>query len=153
LRRKDKEIRDKNEIELIINKANVCRIALSDNNMPYVVPVNFGYRDKCFYVHSATEGKKIEIIKKNNNVCFELDIGHQILQGNSTCSTTMKYFSVIGYGKAYIIDDFEEKTKALKIIVDHYIPDTTHKYPEKLLKKLVIIKIEINKMTGKKSGY
>jgi len=153
MRRKDKEIKDKKEIELIINKANVCRIALSDNNMPYIVPVNFGYKDNCLYIHSATEGKKIEIIKKNNDICFEIDIAHEILQGKSACHTTMKYYSVIGYGKAYLIDDSEEKIKALNIIIEHYLPEIPHEYSEKFLKKIVIIKVEIDNMTGKKSGY
>jgi len=153
MRRKDKEIKDKKEIELIINKANVCRIALSDNNMPYIVPVNFGYKDNSLYIHSATEGKKIEIIKKNNDICFEIDIAHEILQGKSACHTTMKYYSVIGYGKAYLIDDSEEKIKALNIIIEHYLPEIPHEYSEKFLKKIVIIKVEIDNMTGKKSGY
>jgi len=153
MRRKDKEIKDKKEIELIINKANVCRIALSDNNMPYIVPVNFGYKDNSLYIHSATEGKKIEIIKKNNDICFEIDIAHEILQGKSACHTTMKYYSVIGYGKAYLIDDSEEKIKALNNIIEHYLPEIPHEYSEKFLKKIVIIKVEIDNMTGKKSGY
>ena len=153
MRRKDKELTDKKEIESIINKANVCRIGLSDNNNPYIVPVNFGYKDNCLYIHSAAEGKKINIIKKNNNVCFEMDINHDILQGKSACHTTTKYYSVIGYGKAYFIDDSDKKTKVLNNIMDHYLPDVPHKYSDKFLKKIVIIKVEINTMTGKKSGY
>ena len=153
MRRKDKEIKDKKEIELIINKANVCRIGLSDNNNPYIVPVNFGYKDNCLFIHSASEGKKIDIIKKNNNVCFEMDIDHEILLGKPVCHTTSKYCSVIGFGKAYIIDDFDEKIKALNIILEHYFPDVPHEYSDKFLKKIVIIKIEIGKMTGKNSGY
>ena len=62
MRRKDKEIKDKFEIETIINRAEVCRIGLSDDNMPYVIPVNYGYRNNCLYIHSASEGKKIDII-------------------------------------------------------------------------------------------
>ena len=144
---------DKNEVESIINKALVCRIALSDNNIPYIVPVNFGYRDNCLYIHSATDGKKVKIIKKNNNVCFEMDIGQEIVQGKTSCHSTMKYFSVIGYGKAYIINDSEEIIKALNIITDHYLPEPSHEYSDKLLKKIVVIKVKIDTMTGKKSGY
>jgi nitroimidazol reductase NimA-like FMN-containing flavoprotein (pyridoxamine 5'-phosphate oxidase superfamily) len=153
LRRKDKEIKDKKTIESIIKRATVCRIGLAKNDIPYIVPMNFGYKDNCLYFHSAPVGKKIEIIKKNNNVCFEIDIAHEILQGKSACHTTMKYYSVIGYGKAYIIDDSEEKIKALNIIIEHYLPEIPHEYSEKFLKKIVIIKVEIDNMTGKKSGY
>ena len=65
----------------------------------------------------------------------------------------MKYYSVIGYGKAYIIDDSEEKIEALNIIIEHYLPEIPHEYSEKMLKKIVIIKVEIDNITGKKSGY
>ena len=71
MRRKDKEIKDKEVIESIIKRATVCRIALSENNVPYIVPLSFGYKDNCLYFHSAPEGRKIDIIKQNNNVCFE----------------------------------------------------------------------------------
>ncbi|MFX1337359.1 MAG: pyridoxamine 5'-phosphate oxidase family protein [Promethearchaeota archaeon] len=153
MRRKDKEIRDINLINSIIKRANVCRIGMSENNIPYIVPMNFGYKDNCLYFHSASEGKKIDIIKKNNNVCFEIDIEHEISQGKSACHTTMKYYSVIGYGKAYIMDDFEEKINALNIILEHYLPDVPYEYSDKLLKNIVIIKVEVEKMTGKNSGY
>ena len=153
MRRKDKEITDKEEIESIINEANVCRIAFSDNNVPYIIPVNFGYKDNCLYIHSAKEGKKIDIIEKNNDVCFEIDIYHEILKGKSACHTTMKYCSVVGYGKAYLINDPEELISALNIIVENHIPESSHDYSDKLLNKIVIIKIEIDTMTGKKSGY
>ena len=113
MRRKDKEIKDKKAIESIIKRATVCRIGLAENDIPYSVPMNFGYKDNCLYFHSAPVGKKIEIIKKNNNVCFEIDIVHEILQGKSACHTIMKYYSVIGYGKVYIIDDSEEKITEL----------------------------------------
>ncbi len=59
MRRKDKEIKDEKEIESVISKCDVCRIALCENNSPYVVPVCFGYRDNCLYFHSASYGKKI----------------------------------------------------------------------------------------------
>ena len=73
MRRKDKEITDIKEIEEIIKKADCCRIALVDNDEPYIVPVNFGYERNTLYFHGALEGRKAEIIRKNNNICFELN--------------------------------------------------------------------------------
>ena len=151
MRRKDKEIKDKKELELIIRKANVCRIALSDNNMPYIVPVNFGYKDNSLYIHSATEGKKIEIIKKNNNVCFEMDIDHELSISEAPCSCSMKYRSIIGFGKAFIVEDLKEKQEALDVIVNQYFPNTIYQYNEKRIRDVLIIKVKINYMTGKKS--
>jgi nitroimidazol reductase NimA-like FMN-containing flavoprotein (pyridoxamine 5'-phosphate oxidase superfamily) len=153
MRRKDKEITDKNEIESIIEKATLCRIGLSENEIPYVIPVNFGYKDNKIYFHSAPMGKKIEILKKNNNVCFEIDIDHELVMSDNICNSSMKYRSIIGYGKAFFIDDLNEKRDALNIIMNHYTSNDSHDYNERLLKKLAIIRIKIHTMTGKKSGY
>ena len=153
MRRKDKEIKDIEEIKSIIKEATVCRIGLSNNNIPYVVPVNFGYKNNCLYIHSALEGRKIETIKKNNNVCFEIDIDHELLISEIPCKSSMKYRSVIGFGKAFLIDDLKEKREALNIIMEHYSIGDSHEYIEKLTNKVSIIKVEIESMTGKKSGY
>jgi nitroimidazol reductase NimA-like FMN-containing flavoprotein (pyridoxamine 5'-phosphate oxidase superfamily) len=149
---KDKEIKDQKEIEAIIQKATVCRVGLSENNVPYVVPVNFGYEDNCLYFHSAPEGKKIETIKKNSNVCFEMDVDQEVVRAETPCNWGVKYRSVIGFGKALLVDDLEEKRRALNIIVEHY-SDDSYEYPENDVRKVAIIRIEIHSMTGKKSGY
>ena len=153
MRRKDKEITDKEEIESIIERATVCRIGLSEDNLPYVIPVNFGYKNNNIYFHSAPMGKKIDMLKKNNNVCFEIDIDHEILISDDKCNSSMKYRSVIGYGKAILVDDLNEKRVVLNIIMNHYTTKDSHDYNERILKKMAIIKIEIDSMTGKKSGY
>jgi len=152
MRRKDKEIKDMEEIESIINKSNVCRIALSENNSPYIVPVCFGYKDNCLYFHSANEGKKIDIIKKNNKICFEFDDYSGLLISENPCDWDMKYYSVIGHGKASIIDDYEEKIKALNIIIEHY-SESSYEFPQKFIDAVTIIKVEIENISGKKSGY
>jgi len=153
LRRKDKEIKDKAEIESIIKRATVCRIGLSENNVAYIVPMNFGYKDNSLYFHSAPMGKKIEIIKKNNQICFEIDVDHELVLSELSCKATMKYFSVIGFGKAELITDFEKKQIALQIIMDHYAPKKKHEFSKKMIEQLIIIKVNIEKLTGKKSGY
>ena len=71
MRRKDREITDINEIETIIKRATHCQIGLVDNDEPYVVPVNFGYERNALYFHGALEGRKVELIQKNNKVCLE----------------------------------------------------------------------------------
>ena len=152
MRRKEREIKDKNEIESVIERAAVCRIALSDNNVPYIVPLNFGYKDNCLYFHSAPKGKKIDIMRRNNNVCFELDIDHELIESETPCNYSMKYRSVIGFGKAFFVDDFEEKRMALNTIMQHYSGDP-YEFSENQIKNVAVIKIEIDSMTGKKSGY
>jgi len=152
MRRKDKEIKDKEVIESIIKRATVCRIGLCENNVPYIVPLVFGYKDNCLYFHSAPEGRKIDTIKRNNNVCFELDVDCELVKSETACSWDMKYYSVIGFGKAFFVDDLEEKRKALDIIMEHY-SGNPYEYPTNAINKVAIIKVKIDSMTGKKSGY
>ncbi len=152
MRREDKGIEDQDDIEAIIQRAIVCRIAFSENDVPYIVPVNFGYKDDCLYFHSAPEGKKIEIIEQNNRVCFEVDIDQEVVRSATPCDWGMKYRSVIGFGKAFLVRDVEEKRKALNTIVEHYSGKPSD-YPESAISNVAIIKVEIESMTGKKSGY
>ena len=150
--RKDKEITGKKEIESILQRAEVCRIALSDNNTPYVIPVSFGYKNNCLYFHSAGEGKKIEILKKNNKVCFEVEYGISLLNAGKICDWGMKYCCVVGYGRAYFINSIDEKRRAMDTIIAHYTP-TSFKYADNELKNIAVIRIEIESIKGRKSGY
>ena len=153
MRRNDRAINSKEEIEAIIEKAQVCRIGLSENNTAYIVPVHFGYKDKCLYFHCATEGKKLDMLRKNNVVCFEMDIDHQTVKNtNNTCAWSAKYRSVVGFGKAYFIEDVQDKSNALNIITKHY-GAYWHDFSANELEKVVIVKIDINEITGKKAGY
>ncbi len=152
MRRKDKEIKDKNEIESVIRKSDVCRIALCENNSPYIVPMCFGYSDNCLYFHSAAEGKKIDMIKKNNRVCFEFDSHKGLTKSANPCDWDVKYHSVVGFGKAFFIENPEEKIRALNIITEHY-SGAAHEYRKNSFENVRIIKVKIDNITGKKSGW
>ncbi len=150
MRRKDKQINDITAIEDILSRATVCRLGLCENNQPYVVPLSFGYKDNTLYFHCAGQGKKLDILRKNNNVCFEIDIDCEIIKADQACDWGMKYKSVIGFGKAVFVEDAESKREALNIIVQNY-SEGVFDYSEEDVKKTVIIKVEIESMTGKKS--
>ncbi len=152
MRRKDKEVTDKGVIESIIQRSSVCRLALSDDNHPYVIPVCFGYSDHALYFHSAPEGKKIDILKKNNAVCFEFDIDHEIVAADHPCNWTMKYRSVVGFGKASIIEGAREKRDALAIIMRQY-SDKSVLDRETNVDHLVVFKVNIGSITGRVSVY
>jgi hypothetical protein len=152
MRRNEKEIKDIETIESIINKSNVCRIALSENNSLYIVPVCFGYKDNCLYFHCASAGKKLGIIEKNNKICFEIDNYSGLMLSENPCDWDIKYLCVIGSGKASIIDDYDEKIEALNIIIEHY-SESSYEFKNKFIDAVTIIKIEIENITGKRSGY
>ncbi len=151
MRRAEKEITNRREIDSILSKAIVCRISIIDHETPYIVPMNFGYKDDILYLHSAPEGKKIDLLKRNPLVCFEVESDLEIINTGIPCKWSMNYTSVIGYGKAKFITDIEQKQKALHIIIDHYLPGSSYIFPEKHLKEVTVIKIEISEMTAKKS--
>jgi len=152
MRRKDKAIVELAEIEQILRKAFVCRLGLTDGHRPYIVPLSFGFKNNTLYFHSAPEGKKIEMLRKNSKVCFEFDVDHEVVADEEACKWGMKYRSVIGFGKASIVEDIQEKKEGLNAIMEHY-EGGTYEYPEAAISNILVIKVEIESMTGKKSGY
>ncbi|UCH13086.1 MAG: pyridoxamine 5'-phosphate oxidase family protein [Bacteroidales bacterium] len=150
MRKKEYQITDFREIEKIIKSSLICRLGLCNDNVPYVVPLNFGYKDKVLYFHSAAEGKKIEYIRKNNNVCFEIEGPVQIIEAENACNWATKYSSIIGWGIVNFVSDPREKKIALDIIMKHHSKKTAWKYNETSVKKVCIFKVIINKVDGKK---
>ncbi|MCG8684163.1 MAG: pyridoxamine 5'-phosphate oxidase family protein, partial [Desulfobacterales bacterium] len=98
MRRKDQEITEISAIEAVIEKSSVCRLGMVDGDSPYVVPLCFGYRDRTIYVHGFPRGKKIDVLKKNPNVCVAFDINTGVVPAADACEWNMKYQSVIGLG-------------------------------------------------------
>ncbi len=153
MRRKEKEITGIAEMEAIITRADVCRIALADKDIPYIVPLNFGYtggHNRKLYFHCANEGRKIDMIRKNNYVCFELDTDHEITEGTAACDFSSGYSSVIGWGKIFIITGDEEKREGLNLIMRHYSKRSGFSFNPEVLEKTTVLRLDITEMTGKK---
>jgi nitroimidazol reductase NimA-like FMN-containing flavoprotein (pyridoxamine 5'-phosphate oxidase superfamily) len=123
---------------------------MCDEGLPYVVPLCFGYEKGALYFHSATVGRKLEILKKNPKVSFEMDIDWVLVRSGDRCN--MRYRSVIGFGDASLIEASEDKRNALDLIMRHYHQEP-FAYPQDTLKRTAIIKVEIEEMTGKAYGY
>ena len=153
MRRNEREISEIQKIEDIISKAEVCRIALADNNMPYIVALNFGYlkepENKLFF-HCAIDGKKLVMIRKNNFVCFQMDIEHKLFTGSKGCDWGMKYRSVVGYGVITEVKGSKEKKAGLDCIMSHYGGSREYSYDDHILDRTTVLCLEIKEMTGKK---
>jgi len=152
MRRKDKELVDRAMIDSIIEGANVCRLGMCNDGIPYIVPMCFGYEGNTIFLHCAKEGRKIEFLKNNSTVCFEFETDCEVKIGDKPCSFSMKYRSVMGYGQASFVEGLEAKHKALELIMKQYTQGS-FTFPEEALGTIAIIMIKIAEITGKKSGY
>lgn len=152
MRRKEKEIKGQKEIEEILNRAEICHIGLCKNNIPYVISVNFGYKDRAIYFHSAPEGRKIDIIKSNQIVSFTCYCDYTLTTEETPCRWSARYRSVCGQGRAVVLSRLEDKINGLDILMSHYA-NGPFEYDSEDLKHMVIVKVVIDQMTGKKSGY
>lgn len=153
MRRKDKEITRVDLITAILHSAEAGYLALSCDNIPYCIPVNFAYRDGFLYIHSALEGEKLKIIRKNNMVCFQADVLTHLVRGEDACSFGMKYASANCLGEAEILEDPAEKNEALRIIADKYTDRKETDFPPKALSAVSCIRVRVTRTTGKLSGY
>jgi hypothetical protein len=151
MRRKDREITDRAEMELILNVAPVCHLAMANNSEPYVVPLCFGYKDGAIFIHSACEGEKIAILHKNPRVCVEVDLTMGPIPSGNPCSWEMGYKSVICSGTAVFLTGNTEKKEAFDHILSHYGADP-YPFADSALEKVCVIRIDVEKMTGKKHG-
>ena len=152
MRRKDRQVEDASEIMHILQKADVCRIAMSDDNVPYIVTMNFGFGKNgatSLYFHSAREGKKIDILKKNNRVCFQADIEREFFLHSTSCGCSMKYQSVVGMGRISFVNDLSEKIEALQAIMTHYTKKSEHVFKEELVKRTLVMRLDIEEISGK----
>lgn len=152
MRRKDKEIINTQLIEEIIKKSTIVRIAINDSNFPYIVPLNYGYCGNIFYIHSAKRGRKIALLKNNNQVGFEIDFLNQTITHEIPCEWTTKYQSIIGTGTIEIVSKKEEIIAGLDIIMKHHGKLSENIYKESNLKNIVLLKLTPLTLTAKQSG-
>ena len=152
MRKHDKEIKGKGIIREILEQSAICRIGLVDNSEAYIVPVNFAYKNGIIYIHSAPSGRKIELIKRNNRVSFEIEYSSEIIKGESPCKWTTRYRSLMGKGAIVVENNPESKKVGLDLIMVKYGAEMELNYNEKDLSGMIIFKLIIESITGKQSG-
>ena len=151
MRRSDKQITELKEIESLLRNSEICHLSMVDDGKPYLVPMNFGYENGALYFHSAPEGRKIDILGKNPDVCFSVIARNILVKGEKACSWSAKFSSVTGTGRASIVDDRAGKEEGLSILMKQY-SDEDYDFSGENLNGIVIIRVEVVEMTGKSSG-
>lgn len=152
MRRSDRELKDREEIENILRKADVCRIAVNTGEAPYIIPLNFGYEwdeELRIYFHGAHEGRKHLLIERDNRVGFEMDINHELVEKEAACDWGMKYKSVVGYGIIEDIDDDASKRHGLDLIMRQYGFSGKPSYSDAAVKGIKVYALSVKEITGK----
>jgi len=151
MRRKDREVTEFEDIVAIMEKCDVCRIALNNGGYPYILPLNFGMtvRDKVIelYFHGALEGMKYDLIEQDNRASFEMDRGHTLVTQIESGNCTMAYESVIGQGHMEILSD-DDKYDALCILMKHYHQEE-FPFNKEVMPQTKVFKLVVEHVTGK----
>lgn len=151
MRRSDREITDFDEILSVIEKCDVCRLALNNGDYPYIVPLNFGMTVEngviTLWFHSAAEGTKLDLIRKDNHASFEMDCEHQLVTDAEQGNCTMNYKSVVGKGTVEFVPE-EEKINALKILMAHY-RKAEFPFNVNVVPNTAVYKLTVTEFTGK----
>lgn len=154
MRRQDREITDKSRILAILERCDVCRVGLADEAAPYIVPMNFGFSFEnempTLYFHGASEGRKLDLIRKNSYVGWEMDTCHQLLDGGDVpCRYTMAYQSLIGTGSMTFLESLEEKQFGLQKIMEHYTLRRPWHFPLESFKQVTVLALHVTSISGK----
>jgi nitroimidazol reductase NimA-like FMN-containing flavoprotein (pyridoxamine 5'-phosphate oxidase superfamily) len=148
-------IEDRQRMIEIINRCEVCHVAMVDSyNNPYVLPFNFGFRENTIFLHSAQQGKKMDILKNNGQVCiaFSTDYMLRNTSPDVACSYGMKYRSVLVFGKIEFVEDFDQKKDVLNIFMKKYV-GREFSFNAPAINEVAVYKVIPEKMTGRESGY
>ena len=150
--KRERQITDEKQILEILDEGKVLHLGLAVDNMPYVVPMNYGYTHEngklVIYLHSATRGKKLDMIRANPNVFFEIESGVQAFDGVLPCQYGMVYSSVMGCGTARIVEDVEEKKEAMTLLMKTQT-GKDFSFNDRLVSIVAVIRIDVAEYTAK----
>lgn len=150
MRREDRKMTHKEAIQFL-KEAEVVRLGLIAEGLPYIVPVNFLFNGKNVYFHCAQEGRKLDAIKENSKVCLEADKLIKIKEAASACKFGCFYQSIIAYGEAYEILDVKEKAQLLTELTHKYAQNQFKAVTEAHAANICLIAVKISSIVGKQN--
>ena len=150
MRKKEKAITDQAELDRILKEANVLHLSMCVDNEPYVVALTYTYQEGRFYIHCAREGKKLDILRKNPRVCFQIEHDVQVAPSAKACAWTMHYKSIMGTGRAEIVEEPEKVRAGLDIFMSRFA-EPPYEYVDKAVALTTLIIVHVEEMIGKQS--
>lgn len=153
MNRRDREVTDFNDFRSILDQCMVVHVGIHDEEDIYILPMNYGYTlddtgKLTFYLHSGRRGKKLDLLRSNGRVSFELDCDHQLIEKEKPCQYGFAYSSIMGKGNAVIVEDVQEKQEALSILMK-CVSGKDFQFTEKLTTIVEVIRIDVEEYTGK----
>jgi uncharacterized protein len=154
MRRVDRRIEDRGELAAILEKCDVCRLAFAEGGAAYIVTMNFGFdwsrEFPLLYFHCAREGRKLDMMRANPRVCFELDADHELVTGPAPCDWGMKFASLVGYGELRPAADEAERGLGLDAIMRHYGWSGAAEYAAGAMGATTVLVLEVDELCGKR---
>lgn len=154
-RKPERRITDPEELAHVLRKAQILRLGMAGPDGPYVVPMNYGIGEGCLYLHSSCKGRKAETLRADPRVCFELETDVALIEDDKPCGFSMKFKSIVGFGRVVVLETVAEKRAGLRAIMAHYTegeyPDEA--FPEAVLAKTCVMRLDIESMTGARHGW
>lgn len=146
-------IENREQIDQIIRSCKTCWLGMSVNDIPYVLPMNFALDGDSLILHSAQSGRMWETLKQNRKVCINWTVGEELAWQNVKvgCSYRVKSKSVLVEGKVEFVDDFEEKTRCLQMLISQY-SDREFKFSKPAVENVGVIKVVIETISAKEFG-
>lgn len=147
MRRNDREVTDRARIMEILRECSCCRLGLVDREEAYIVPMNFGLAEEdgkmVLYFHSATEGRKINLLQQQKTVTFQADTGHKLLEAENAGNFSYYYQCVMGKGQAELLVGNDAKIRGLKAIMAHYSPKPDWDFDLPCLDRVYVIRLTV----------
>ncbi|MGI6089780.1 MAG: pyridoxamine 5'-phosphate oxidase family protein [Saccharofermentanales bacterium] len=153
MRRQDREVTEISDILSIVDRAKILHLGLFAEEYPYIVPLHYGYElvdgTLVFFMHSAEDGHKLDLIRNNSNVCVELECDIELISGgDDPCQYGSAFASVIGRGSAEIVSDEEEKIKGLRLLMKNQT-GRDFEIDSSMASSVAVIKVVVPKFTAK----
>lgn len=155
MRRSERQITDPERIDAIIRSCDCCRLGFVDGDEAYIVPVNFVMAEeggkRVLYFHGAKEGRKAALIREKGRCSFEMDTKHALMSADTACGHSYFYQSVMGRGSVAFVEEPEQKAAALNLIMGQYTGKGDWHFPEEVLCRTGLIRLEISELSCKEN--